>query len=330
LSRQQKLVDNLTRSKDDLSRFCADFFEKFQLRRSPKNLEDIYAAFTTLKEHISKGDLDASFIGKYVYEHISREDIRTRRVTARDFEEFLTTFFEGELIETEEQRSKYLKELPGRDDFSRRVSRNRLEKLDVRLGSLLLSVKTFVPTNLELNAGSFSAEGLFDGFLPLPIPNERTDLGSAPALKQKFEQIEKEGKWKDFVKKFETMINTIYLTDWIFGIKGGRYLDIYVLDGAKFKELMIKCVVNGPSQAVELLNRFEAHAIRTRLEPFLSESRHVRIDLIGPANSRLQSVDNLVSDIRSSLVASLCGRLDLGKAKQVILEKIEQFFAEMN
>lgn len=291
-------------------------------------MDDVYNAFSALRHGISNGDFEASVIGKYIFENITREDIRTRRVTARDFEEFLTTFFEGEIIETDEQRSVYLKELPGKDEFSRRVSRNRLEKLDVRLGSLLFSVKTFVPSNLELNAGSFSAEALFEGFLPLPIPNERTDLGSPPALKEKFLKIKQQGKWSEFAKRFSTMVDIIYKTDWIFAIKGGKHLDVYILEGDKFKKLMTEYVARGPSRAVELLNRFEAHAIRTKLKPFLSESKHVNINLVGPVYSKLRSIDKLVSDIKSCLVTSLCGRFDAGKAKQAILARIEQFFKE--
>jgi len=326
MSKQERLFENNSAAnRNELNIHSQVFFKRFGLERAPRTLEDIHQAFTALKEGIRKGDLEASLIGKYVYEHVSKEEIRTRRVTARDFEEFLTTFFEGEIIEAEE-REKYLKELLGRDDFSRRVSRNRLEKLDVRLGKVLLSVKTFVPQNKELNAGSFSAEALFAGFLPLPIPNERTDLGSQKALEEKFGQIEKAGKWKDFVGRFEKMINTIYLTDWVFTIKGGQYLDIYLLTGNKFRELMIGCVRGGPSMAVELLNRFEAHAIRTQLDPLLSESLHVKVNLIGPLTARLQRLDQLVNVIRSTAIAAIRGEIKIKEAIDKIQRLLQDFF----
>lgn len=330
MSRQQRLFqDALSDEKSDLSLYSEAFFKKFDLPREPKSLGEIGKAFLALKEEINRGDLLASLIGKYIYDHISKVEIRKRRVTARDFEEFLTRFFQGEIIEAE-QRDQYLKELPGTDEFSRRVSRNRLEKLDVRLGSILLSVKTFVPTNKELNAGSFSAEALFDGFLPLPIPSERTDLGSGRALTEKFLRIHKDGKWGAFVERYERMVNIIYRTEWIFAIKGGRYFDIYLLPGSKFRELMISCVRAGPSKATRLLNRFEAHAIRTQTDPLFSESQHIRIDLIGPAAKRLRIVDSFISDVKSIAIAVLCGNIKVQQAKENFVQKVGEFIKEIS
>lgn len=328
MTKQERLVGNESEAENSLALYCERFFKIFKLQRSPKNLQEIYEAFSILKDQIDKGEPTASIIGKHIYEHISGEAIRKRRVTSIDFEEFLTTFFEGIIVESED-RTKYLEELPGRDDFSRRVSRNRLEKLDVRIGKLLLSVKTLIPENKELNAGSFSAEALFEGFLS-PVPNERTDLGSQSALEEKFNKIAKAGNWKDFAERFEQMVRTIYLTDWIFAIKGGQHCDIYLLTGEKFRELMINCVKDGPSKAVQLINRFEAHAIRTRLEPLFAEAMHVRVDLIGPCSGRLIKLDNLIRNIQSIAVDTLCGELSPKSAMEQIQSQLKELIKIVN
>ncbi len=329
MKKQLKLFGStVEEDKDNLAEYSKDFFEKFSLERSPKNIDDIHKAFTALRDQIHKGNVEACLIGKYIYEHISRKEIRKRRVTARDFEEFLVTFFNGNIIEAE-QRNQYLKELSGSDEFSRRVSRNRLEKLDVVLGSILLSVKTFVPTNKELNAGSFSAEALFQGFLPLPIPSERTDLGSPRALEEKFTNIQSNGQWDNFVRRFETMVNTIYLTDWIFTIKGGQVFDIFLLSKNDFKRFMIDAVKGGPSKAVEFLNRFEAHAIRTRRNPLLSKAKHISINLIGPIARTLGNLDEMVNEIRSITIATLVGKVEPKEAQNTILKRVGEFFKEI-
>jgi len=301
---------------------CNTFFKKRGLRRSPVCIEDINKAFEALRDGIIKGDLDATVIANYIFQNITHEKIRKRRVTAVDFEEFLTVFFEGERVQ-KENRGKYLEEISRSEDFWRRVSRNRLEKLDVRLGTVLLSVKTLIPENLELNAGSFSAEALFSGFID-PVPNERTDLGSKSALREKFNKIAREGKWPNFLKQFETMVENIFLTDWIFAIKGGRYLDIYTLEGKEFRKLLIDFMSKGPDAATGLLNRFEAHALRTELGPILSKSHHVKINLIGKSTNILVKIDSLIAEIRLMVIGSITGSISPKEAIEQVKRAVQE------
>src|SRR2546425_7727856 len=141
------------------------FFNKYRLAKSPKTIGELNEAFEKLKESIEAGYLPSLLIGKYIYQKITSEEIRTLRVTAHDFEKFLITFFEGHIMTTNDRKKRSELVSGFDDDHLRRVKRNALEKGDVTLGNLEFSVKTLVPDNKELNVGSFSAEVLFEDFL---------------------------------------------------------------------------------------------------------------------------------------------------------------------
>lgn len=305
-----------------LRQVCASFFRRRGLARHPRSLEDVWKAFEALRDGVRRGEMDATVIASYIYKHIAGEKVRKRKASAADFEEFLVTFFEGERVE-EEDREKYLKKITGRGDFWRRVSRNRLEKVDVRLGDLLLSVKTLVPENLELNAGSFSAEALFSGFIE-PVPQERTELGSKSALKSKFEKIELDGKWRELAERFQTMVESIFVTDWVIAVKGGRYLDVHTLDGEAFRKLLIDHVSKGPSEAVKLLNRFEAHALRVDVKPLLSKSRRVRVNLIGRSTPVLVKIEGFISQIRRAVILACTGALPVKEAAGRVQKAVKE------
>lgn len=276
---------------------------------------------------IRDGDLAATFIGRYVQRNITDEKIAKRKVSAINFEEFLAVcLFKGRVISEksriDEPRVPEI-ELGFEDpEVARRVLRNRLEKLDVELGPLRLSVKTLIPENRELNIGSFSAEALFSGFLPY-IPNERDSLGSKPLLKEQFEKVRGGAKWDQFVERFTKMVNAIYTNDWIIVLKAGRRMDVYTIGAENMRELLIGAIRAGPSGTVAFLNRFEAHALRVELDPIISKAHHVRIDLIGKSTRMLERLEGVISEMESIAIDGLVGVEPTLKAKQLLDEKMK-------
>lgn len=293
------------------------------LDRKPKKLDEVKKFFEVLNNSIKSGNIDATIIGKYIYDNITNKKIRYRKVSAINFEEFLVTVFEGHIVDKKTRTPEALGVDFGSEEINRRVIRNKLEKLDIVLGSLNLSVKTLVPENEELNIGSFSAEALFRDFLPY-TPNEREELGSKPLLKDKFKKFESEGRWDDFVKRFTKMVETIFQTDWVIAIKNEKSLNVYLLPSKKFKKLLIKSVANGPESAIKILNRFEAHALRVEVKPFLKKSQKISVKLFGKYTEMLSKIDKTISEIRSVILKGMSGKMKKDFAIKEVSEKVEK------
>jgi hypothetical protein len=302
-----------------------NFLKRNKLNKKPKKLDDVKKFFEVLDKSIKSGDIDATIIGKHIYDTITNEKLRKRKVSAINFEEFLTTIFEGHIVDTENREPKPIGYDFGDEDSNGRVARNKLEKLDVILGELNLSVKTLVPTNKELNIGSFSAEALFRGFLPY-TPNEREELGSKPLLKNKFEKFKQEGKWNDFVNRFEKMVSEIFRTDWIITIKDKWNLEVYIVKSEEFRNLLVNSLKESGESGVKLLNRFEAHALRVEVAPILEIASKTVVQLQGKATPKLEKVDNAVSEIRFELMKWINKEIDkkeLEKSIQKVINKIK-------
>jgi hypothetical protein len=293
-----------------------------KLDKKPKKLEEIKKFFEVLDKSIKSGDIDATIIGKYIYDNITNEKLRYRKVSAINFEEFLTAVFEGHIVDKKTRTPEAVSLDFGSEEINRRVARNKLEKLDVVLGSLNFSVKTLVPENEELNIGSFSAEALFKGFLPY-TPNEREELGSKPLLKGKFKKFEEQGKWNDFVKRFSKMVETVFQTDWIIAIKNEKVLDVYILSAKDFRELLIKSFAT-PESAVKTLNRFEAHALRVEVRPLIEKSHKIKINLFGKHTQMLTKIDKAISEIRILILKGASGEIKKRDTLKEVCKTIEK------
>jgi hypothetical protein len=274
------------------------------LDRPPKNLKQIIQSFIILNDEIANGAHDATYIGRYIYDNITCEKLNTK-ISASNFEEFLAFFFGGKKMDKEDRKKiKVVVKFSKNEDINRRVTRNKLEKLDVMIGGIELSAKTLIPKNNELNIGSFSAEALFDGFLP-SIPNERDTLGSKPLLNKIFNQIKTDGNWGKFVDRFIAMIKSIYVTHLIVAIKSDKVLEVYLLPKEKFRSYFIQLVKSGPDQIISFMNRFEAHAIRTQREPIINNSYKVHITLFGKSTEKLDKIINTTHSMRIDAINSL-------------------------
>lgn len=252
------------------------FFELNGFKRPPKSLEEIAEIFEKFKIELERKNPLVMEIAYWLYLNVCHPSKFKHQSSAENLEIFVAKFFGGERV-TSSNREKYVSKfspplpenVPIHDesDYKRRVSRNRLEKIDVWIG-IPVSLKSLIPKNKEINIGSFSAEALFGGFMQLPIPNEREKLGSTKALLSTFEKIEKTGRWKKFKKKFESMVDSIFFTDWIICIRSPRKLKFYFIKGESFRAKLKECIAS-PRDAVKVLNRFELHALRIKRDPIL-------------------------------------------------------------
>jgi len=170
-----------------------------------------------------------------------------------------------------------------------------------------ISAKTLIPKNKELNIGSFSAEALFNGFID-KIPNERDTLGSKPLLKKIFSQIQKQGKWNEFKKRFLDMIKNIYATDLFIAIKNDKILDLYIINRNDFQKYFCGLVNSDVDKIISFINRFEAHALRTEREPLLKIAKHISINLEGKSTEKLRNLQSKVDEIYSLTINSFCDK----------------------
>ncbi|MCD6371326.1 MAG: hypothetical protein J7L39_01245 [Candidatus Aenigmarchaeota archaeon] len=299
------------------------FLKNHKFKRSADSIDDIEKFLATLAESIKKGEFSATIIGKYIYNTITNKKSRKRKASAFNFEELLADFFGGKLLDRNSRKAISLTEsnINNLDkEIIKRILRNKLEKGDLIIKDYILSVKTLVPSNKELNVGSFSSEALFKGFLK-EVPQERLHLGSKPLLKKILKKIESEGKWEAFVRRFNIMVNEIFVYDFIIGIKDDKILDVYLIDSNAFRKLLIDHVKRGPDTSIKLLNRFEAHALRIELNKVLKRARHIKIELFGRSTKKLERLISISDKIRLDIIKKLCEYNDDRKVKEYLAKK---------
>lgn len=290
-----------------ISHFSELFLKKHKLNTPPKNIDEIITCFSILNEDIKKGEPEATIMGDFIFKTITDKRISTK-VSANNFEMLLAEFFDGRKVEKEDRKNiKIAVKISTIEDINRRVTRNLLEKLDVQIGKINISAKTLIPKNKELNIGSFSAEALFNGFIN-KIPNERDTLGSKPLLKKVFIQIQNEGKWEEFKKRFLDMIKNIYTTDLFIAIKNDKILDLYIINKSDFQKYFCGLVNSSIDNIISFINRFEAHALRTEREPLLKIAKHISINLEGKSTARLHNLQSQVDEIYSLTINSFCNK----------------------
>lgn len=292
----------------DVSESVDSFLNNHKFVRPITEINNVNEVFSKLAEGVSNGSLDETIIGNHIFNNLTSSELRKRKSSAYEFEEIMCELLGGNRVEEipEGQRTRRTSSFSD-EEIKRRVERNILEKGDILAGDKYFTIKTLVPTNAEINAGSFSSEALFKDFIT-PIPQERQELGSKPLLDDKFSKIYNEGSWPEFTERFKNMIKEIYHCDWVLGIKDDRRLVVYTMESQDFVYLLNSYFDEGWDKPTEFVNRFEAHALRIKTKVFCEIADKIEIDLFGPGSHIVESIDRLVLSIRSSLVkfARMC------------------------
>lgn len=323
------MVQSTPGDEEEKTRYCTEelnwaiknFFEKPNLTRAAESVENIHKAFEELGESLQEGeDISATVIASYIFHNISRESVRKRKASAYRFEEILCDMFNGKRVE-DLPESQQTTSVSGFTDpeVKRRVKRNRLEKGDVIMGDLIVSAKTLVPTNLEINTGSFSSEALFKNFLQ-PVPQERQELGSKPALRKKFKEIKEDNCWEEFLERFRKMVRNIYYCEWAVGIKGHDKFTVYTMSSGDFQDLLLSFFENEDKKPTDFINRFEAHALRVDAKPFFNAASEVEIDLKGPTTDKLDRIDEKIEGVKLSALKFASGEIGEEELEQEISE----------
>jgi hypothetical protein len=300
---------------NELLKILSEKFREQEGITSISSFDDVVNVFEKFSKKVESGDLIAKEIANILYEILCSPESFEDKGAPTKFEDFLAKFLGGERVRKENRENLTAKreieeiDFPvyNKEDFKERVKRNRLEKVDVVINGVVLSIKTLVPENKEINIGSFSAEALFGGFVS-PIPNEREKLGSKPALLQIFKEIKKEGKWNDFRKKFEFMVDEIFFPDLVVCIRYPKEkIELYFINANDFK-LLLKNSLESPKEAIKVLNRFEAHALRLERDKILEKAKVITLYLSA------SPLDSILKKIKKIYVDFLVGKIDLTNA----------------
>jgi hypothetical protein len=253
----------------DLKNYIESFKEKNGFLNKKANITNLSKFFSKLSFKINKQQPEALIIGHYLYENISSDQVRKRKVSARDFEDVLALIFDGGEVLDNNKRKNIKLDLKRDSDLPKEIlnyiASNRREKMDVYFNKNFgVSVKTSMPDNKEINMGSFAREALFFGFL---TPNEyggerKSGLGSKPQLMDKFKKIHSKGLWKKFVLRFIQMMDLIFVDDLLIAVKNNTSLDLYFLDGKKLRNAFSVRINKGPEEIMKIINRYEGNSIR--------------------------------------------------------------------
>ena len=295
--------------------------------RSPISIEDIANFFRKLKDALESRDINAQIIANYLHYNIASEQRRKRKVTARDFEDFIALVFGGKVMDNESRKNEISVELKNVEDYiSKYVASNRREKMDINFGKFGISVKTFVPDNKEINMGSFAREALFYKFLSQKEygGERKAGLGSKPQMLSLFKKIKDSGKWDEFSQRYESMVNNIFVDDILNVVKGGNYLDIYVLSGKDFRKLMINKLIKGPDSAVSIINRYEGNSIRINRDPVFSTSELIRFDFTKIDDSKLQEISASFEVMEKAVFENLNNRKSVSDLNKALISSIEK------
>ena len=200
--------------------------------------------------------------------------------------------------------------LPGefRDTICDKVSSNFREKGDVifydttNASAYKVSIKSLIPSNNEVNFGSFEWTSLFYGIFDEIISlGERTSnlektvdgvkykmgKGSKQQLTNLFKYLVRINKLQDFFDRFEILFRGVFKEDILFYIKDHDVLKIHLMTNNEFVDCVTNSLRNNYDNKRKLvINRWEGNSIRMDRNILLSYcSRNIEIPFSNLVNS---------------------------------------------
>ncbi len=248
------------------------------------NLNSIYYFFK--KTETDKNKFNYAYLNYYLYNNISKETVAKRKTTSRDFEDVLATIFNGTVTDEEKRdNSNEKKFYLENETITGFALSNKREKADVKIGkNYFVSVKTLMQDNKEINFGSLEKTTLFSGFNVEKYLNERKGvgsekigLGSKPRLLNLLNKIKKQNQYSKFKKRFTNLVKFVFSDDLIILIKDETKIDLYLIDGDDFVNLLIKNS-KSPKNLTSIVNRWEGNSIRMNREPIMKIGKKIHLD----------------------------------------------------
>lgn len=271
------------------------------------SVESLRDLFHYIISHKSK--FNSAYLTYYILEKFCKtKDIQTRKTSARDFEDFLSAITGGVVTDNSSRHNNKENIFVENPFITEWVVNNKREKADIIYDNgYMITVKTLVEKNDEVNMGAFEKKALFSEMDLVSYLEERKSsnngigLGSKPQLLGLLKIIGKKGLWKKFQDRFLEMSKNIFSDDIIMFIKNKENPRIYIISSVVFQN-KLKNAVSSPTDFISLINRWEGNNIRMNRTKLVSEIEPIILDFSYLDEHLVKKMDENISKITKNIV----------------------------
>ncbi len=268
------------------------FLREVMSLKDVKNIDEIYRFFSELSK---KDDFNTLYILNYLHKFICSDEVAKRKSSAREFEDLMAVLFNG-IVSDNEIRKNINAEVPEYFKNAKdKIAGNKREKADILFKDFAISIKTLIPSNKEINMGSFEKSVLFDDlgletFLTERRSRSSIGLGSVSQFNKLLNVIKTAGKLDAFYDKFKNMAKFIYSDDLLVAIKSNDLLELYFFNNIEISNIFKNYASD--LSLTTLINRYEGNSLRINRDTLLKKCNKLvvlKFDRLN--NSVMQLID---------------------------------------
>jgi len=306
--------------KELLKKITKKFVEQEGLSERLTHISDIKSFFEKLSNNQdNQEDKLAQYILLYIYYKFSEKEVRLRKVTSRNFEDFIANIYGlnptdntekanpsvseeikelnveyEKLKSTNTEINDYMKDEDGKYwSILEDLSSNKREKSDILEDggeeSVDISIKTLkgkignISGNTEINIGSLSYRSLFVGIYHESISDRKSGLGSGKQMLSLLKKIKKDNKLNEFKKRLKIFLEYLYNEDdFLIAFKSDNKMQIFFFKGEKLVKLLLELLNLDLKKFSEVFYRWENNNLRIQINK-----------LLNPTISKLWTADTL-------------------------------------
>lgn len=294
-------------------------------------IQKLQCVFNTIANNKDSNDYKIQYLQFYLYKNYTEKSVRDRKVTARNFEDFISLILDTKPTDSttkgnptvSDEIQKLQKELnPNRFSIVDKLSSNKREKSDtfVLEDGTNISIKTLKgatnynksigkdKVNTEINIGSLCYESTFYKLITDLTFNNLSDrtkgLGSAPQLMRIiFYEVFILNKYDDFRYRLKIFLDYLYRDDFYFiAFKSDYQMHIYQFGGDEFVDLFIDIIDNSIEEFKKIQSKIDIAKIDKAMAEFdnLNKKKKTLIDIVTIINKNTNNqhkvfVDSLVA-----------------------------------
>lgn len=311
-----------------------ELLESAGLKEYPQNIKEMTLFLERFKEGLDEGKFSSTMLGNILYNFVTEEKVRLRRVTSTIFEEIFSKLFNT--IPTDDN-NRTTPTIPqniiefdsynsSSDDWSisTDLATNKREKVDVHIGDYEISLKTLKgklyddtftlidnDTNNEVNVGSFSIRALFKGLFLDDYLNQLSDrrggLGSGAQINKNIITVLINNlKLEAFIERLEVFLKYVYTEDIYLVIKSGFVIEFILISNETFIRTLVTLATNEIEEFTSVFYRWENNNLRlnwpkllTFAEKYNYEFTKIHIPL---KNIKNHKISKLTSDINQIII----------------------------
>lgn len=273
-----------------LKKILDNYIKKNKLSNKLTNFNQIKIFFDQLsKDQNDPSNLHAHYILRYIYKEFSSTEIRDRRVTSSDFEDFIGQIYNIKAEDKNKKKnpsvSNYIKKLENSFDKDNKnfsiindLSGNKNKKNDLSYSNINISIKTLKgktssngKANTEINIGALSYRSAFYGVsgVDVKLGDRKGGLGSATQLNKIFSKIKDKKKFRYRLKGF---LDYLYGDiNFIVAFKADIRMQIIFFDGKELVNLLIKLFKKDFEIFTKIFYRWEHDALRIHIQHLLND-----------------------------------------------------------